>query len=86
MRVVLAFLIAAASIATVTGSAESADVRKSARTLKGKPPYSYAYGYRAPKYTEDEADCVRADSVDPTQQYDMPCWARWALSPKKLRR
>lgn len=78
MRLILAvsILIPAAGVAAV---ADPADARKSTRAVKAK---TY-YGYRAPKYVEDQADCDRANAVDPTRQYDLPCWARFALSPKR---
>lgn len=81
MRVLLAvsILTFAAGAAMVT---DPADARKSTRAVKGK---TY-YGYRAPQYVEDQADCDRANAVDPTRQYDLPCWARFALSSKRQRR
>ena len=83
MRLSLAIAIL---LALLTVGTDHADARKGTRVAKG-----HVYGYQAapkakvaaPSRSDDGADCVRAESNDPSHQYgDFPCWARNALSPR----
>jgi hypothetical protein len=90
MRSILALLMVFASVNLL---APEADARKATRAEKS---YSKSYGYaksrRGPNtasdyYRSPETDsmeCIRARDVDPAGNYaGYPCWAQYALSPKR---
>jgi hypothetical protein len=75
--------------------APDADARKVKRGYVNGP---YSYGYAAPPYRRgpntassyykyrgtDTEECIRARDVDPSGSYaGYPCWAQYALSPKR---
>lgn len=89
MRLILSFLVLFGTLAALP---PEADARKASRG------YSKGYAYKAVPYRRgpntaasyyqyrntDSMECIRARDVDPSGNYaGYPCWAQYALSPKR---
>jgi hypothetical protein len=72
MRILFVVGLALTSILSISAPV---DARQGARS-HGNQVYGYRRG--------SSAECDRARDADPGGNYsDYPCWAQWALSPKR---